>query len=118
MDLPADLSLTLKRTNMLFAFDKIECERSASFNIPATPNNDAIFQLSKMPQAYGSGMRVRYSAQMQASGVTKNGYLYVDSYAGTYKAIFVTGELLGLKAIKDAGKIGEIISPTETTQWS
>ena len=118
LDLPADLSMTLKRTNMLFAFDKIECERSASFNIPATPNNDAIFQLSKMPQAYGSGMRVRYSAQMQASGVTKNGYLYVDSYAGTYKAIFVTGELLGLKAIKDAGKIGEIISPTETTQWS
>lgn len=111
LDLPADLSLTLKRTNMLFAFDKIECERSASFNIPATPNNDAIFQLSKMPQAYGSGMRVRYAAQMQASGVTKNGYLYISSAdKSAYNAVFVTGELLGLQAIRNAGKVADFFS--------
>ena len=119
LDLPADLSLQFKKSNVLFAFDKIECERSTSFDIPATPQNDRIFALAKWTQSSGTGMRRRYEAQMQASMVTKDGCLYVDAYAdGKYKAIFVTGELLGLLRIKDAGKIADIIQTGETTTWN
>ncbi|MBO7272677.1 MAG: hypothetical protein J6U89_07355, partial [Bacteroidaceae bacterium] len=94
LETPEDLSLTFKKTNILFAFDKIECERSTSFDIPATPQNDRIFEISKWIQTDGAGMRRRYTAQMQDAMLTKDGYLYVDAYAnGKYKAVFITGEL-------------------------
>lgn len=119
LDLPADFSLQFKKTNILFAFDDIECERSVSFDIPATPQNNRIFTLAKCMQMDGRGMRRRYDAQMQAGAVTKDGYLYIDKYNdGVYKAIFVTGELLGLKRIKEAGKIREYYKPTNSVVWS
>lgn len=34
LDLPADFSLQFKKSNVLFAFDNMECERSTSFDIP------------------------------------------------------------------------------------
>lgn len=118
LDLPADFSLQFKKSNILFAFDNIECERSTSFDVPATPNNDRIFALAKWVQSDGVGMRRKYAAQMQDGVLTKDGYLYVDAYAnGKYKAVFVTGELLGLKAIKNAGKIADIINPSEYTTF-
>lgn len=119
LDLPADFSLQFKKINVLFAFDNMECERSTSFDIPATPQNDRIFKLAKWIQAPGTGMRRRYYAQMQASVVTKNGYLYVDAYEkGNYKAIFVTGELLGLQQIRDAGKLSDLAIFNDTVAWS
>ena len=90
LELSAGFSLQFQKKNILFAFDAIECERSLSFNIPATPTNNNIFKLAKWEAAYGIGMRRRYSAQMQASGVAKDGYLYVSEYdhdKQTYKAI-------------------------------
>lgn len=108
LELPDNFSVQFKKTNILFAFDKAECERSASFDVPDTPTNNRIFGISKWIQTSGDGMRRRYDAQLQASGVTKDGYLYVDAYAdGKYKAIFVTGELLGLKRLRDIGNINE-----------
>ena len=119
LELPADFSLQFKKSNVLFAFDNMECERSTSFDIPATPQNDRIFNLAKLIQANGTGMRRRYYAQMQASVVTKNGYLYVDAYAkGNYKAIFVTGELLGLQQIRDAGKLADLAIFNDTVAWT
>lgn len=109
LELPADFSIQFQKKNILFSFDNIECERSTSFDIPATPQNDRIFELSRQVQNTGSGMRKRYDAELQGSGVTKRGYLYVDAYeGGKYKAIFVTGQLLGLLKIKDAGKLDEL----------
>ena len=34
--MPDSVSLAFKRTNGLFAFDKLSCERTLSFDIPAT----------------------------------------------------------------------------------
>ena len=111
LELPANFSLQFTKTNPLFAFDNLGCERSVSFDIPATPKNDRIFELARWVQANGAGMRRRYDAQLQGSMVTKDGYLYVSQYEnGKYKAIFVTGELLGLQRIKALGKIPEIMN--------
>ena len=116
LELPDNFSVQFKKTNILFAFDKAECERSASFDVPDTPTNDRIFGISKWIQTSGDGMRRRYDAQLQASGVTKDGYLYVDSYSkGKYKAVFVTGELLGLQRLRNAGKIPELLSNVHNT---
>lgn len=106
IDLYENTTLTFKKKNILFAFENIECERSASFSIPATQQNDKIFGLSRWLNTTGAGMRRRYDAQLQDAMVTKSGYLYIDSYDGKdYKAVFVTGDLLGLQAIRNIGNI-------------
>lgn len=111
LELPDDFSVQFKKTNILFAFDNAECERSTSFDIPATPQNDRIFALSRQVQNFGDGMRTRYDAELQGSGVTKRGYLYISSAdKSAYNAVFVTGELLGLQAIRNAGKVADILS--------
>lgn len=112
LELPDDFSIQFKKKNVLFAFDNIECERSTSFDIPATPYNEAIFELAKWVQTDGVGMRRKYEAQMQDGLVVQDGYLHIDQYnERMYKAVFVTGELLGLKKIREAGKIKEYFEP-------
>ena len=119
LELPDDFSLQFKKTNILFAFDNMECERSTSFDIPATPQNDRIFALSRQVQNVGTGMRKRYDAELQGSGVTKRGYLYVSSAdKSAYNAVFVTGELLGLQAIRNAGKLEDFLHLTDTADYS
>ena len=119
LDLPADFSLQFKKKNILFSFDNIECERSTSFSIPATPHNNAIFTLAKWVQSEGVGMRRKYQAQMQDGLVVQDGYLHIDQYsAGKYNAVFVTGDLLGLKKLRDAGKIAEYYKPVGGIVWS
>lgn len=119
LDLPADFSLQFKKSNILFAFENIECQRSTSFDIPATIKNDRIFSLAKWVQSDGVGMRRKYEAQMQDGLIVQNGFLHVDAYSsGKYKAVFVTGELLGLKQIRDAGKIKDFWKPAGGIVWS
>lgn len=119
LELAEDFSLQFKKSNILFAFDNIECERSTSFDVPATPHNNRVFSLAKWVQTDGIGMRRKYEAQMQDGMVTQDGYLHIDMYnAGKYKAVFVTGELLGLKKIRDAGKIKDFWKPAGGIVWS
>lgn len=119
LETPDGLQIQLQRVNPLFAFDSIQCERSTSFDVPSTPNNDLVFDLARVPAYYGRGMRVRYAATMEASAVTKRGYLYVTEYdGGKYKCVFVCGELLGLQAIRDAGKLSDFMRFTNTTTYS
>lgn len=118
LELPNDFGLQFKKKNVLFAFDNIECERSTSFEIPATPHNDRIFSLAKWVATRGTGMRRRYDAEMTDGLVVKRGYLYVSQYSEeNYEAVFVTGELLGLLKIREAGKLRDFYCPTDATVW-
>lgn len=119
LDLKKGTMLSFRKTNILFAFDGAECERSMSFDLPATPNNERVLQLAKIPEYYGVGMRRRFDAQLQSGTLVRNGYLYVDSFSkGDYKAIFVTGEMLGLQQIRNAGTLPELLDVTDTVQWT
>lgn len=112
MELQQDLKLQLSKTNILFAFDDIECERSTSFDIPATPHNNAILEMAKDYHFTGMGMRKRYNAQMQSGVISKNGYLYITEYNASnrvYSAVFVTGELFGLLKLRELGTLREIL---------
>lgn len=110
LDVPRDLSLTFSKKNILFAFDNIECERTTSFGVPANATNNRIFGFANWEQMDGNAMRTRVNAQYQDGVVVKDGYLYVDKYdrkKNEYTCIFITGELFGLKMLRDAGKIAD-----------
>lgn len=118
LDLEAGASMSFQRVNPLFAFDKLSCERTQSFKLPATATNDRVLALAKIPAYDGRGMRRRFAAEYQDGLVVKRGYLYVDKYeSGHYNAIFVTGELMGLQSIKEVGSIREIARTTDVTKW-
>lgn len=111
LDLPEGTSVQLTRKNEIFAFDDIECERSVGFDLPSTPTNELVMKLAGNYHGDGVQMRVKIDAQMIVGVVTYDGYLYVQQYDLTkhsYKAVFVFGQLLGLRRLKDAGKFEEL----------
>lgn len=111
LDLPEGSSLQFTHKNPLFAFDNMECERTTSFSLPSTPINDRVLALARVPAYDGAGMRARFTAQLVDGAVVKNGFLYVTEWNGKeYNAIFLTGEMLGLKAIKEAGKVADLLA--------
>ena len=118
LELPAGFDLQFTKKNSLFAFDALTCDRSTSFSIPATPTNDRILGLAKLPAAYGAGMRKKFAAQLQGSAVAENGYLYVTAYSGgAYQCVFVFGDLLGVKDFDNA-KFGSLILPNDKVTGS
>ena len=110
LDLYENADVQFTHDNPLYAFDKIKCERTTQFKLPCTPTNDRVFSLARIPAYTGEGMRRKFKAQLQMSGIVQNGYLYISDFDGKdYEAIFVTGELVGLQHIAQLGKISEIM---------
>lgn len=106
-------SITFSKKNIIIAFDDIECDRTASFTIPATSKNDAALGLAKDFHFYGQAMRSRVSAQMVDGTVVKDGIFCVTGYEdGAYDCTFVYGENLELKRIQDLGTVD-----TYTSAW-
>lgn len=117
LELSKGTKMSFSKSNPLFGFDRIKCERTQSFNLPDTPINESILGTVE-PAWIGGAMRRRIEAEMQDGLVVKSGYLYVDSYSrGTYRAIFVTGELVGLLNIKNAGAIKDYLITDRDTEW-
>lgn len=115
LDLGGGQKVTFQKSNPLFAFDSLKCERTTEFSLPDTPTNNRVFELAKKPEYNGHGMMVRYDAEMQVGHVVKKGWLYVSRYdfkSKAYFAVFVTGQLTQLKAAKDAGNLSEIFDET------
>lgn len=114
LDLYDNASVQFTHDNPLFAFDELKCERTTNFKIPATPKNDLVFSISKLPAYSGEGMRRKFDAQLQMGSIVRNGFLYISNFDGKdYNSIFVTGELVGLQQITQLGKISEIMTYDE-----
>lgn len=110
LDLPSDFDLQFTKKNPLFAFDDLECERTTSFRVPKTPNNMQIFGFSNDYHRRGVAMRERVRAQWQNGVVVKDGYLYVSKFSGNdFDCIFVTGELLFLRDLRELGTVNQFI---------
>lgn len=119
VDLYDNTRVQFTHDNPLFAFDSLKCERTTQFKLPATPKNDRLFALARIPAYTGEGMRRKFDAHLIDGQVIKDGYLYVSAYDGKdYAAIFVTGELIGLQQIRDAGKIADFWHPAGSIVWS
>lgn len=118
LDLPEGAGLQFTQENPLFAFDNLKCERTTQFKLLATATNDRVLSVARVPAYSGEGMRRKFAAQLQAGAIVKNGLLYVTAWNGKeYDAVFVTGEMIGLQAIKDAGKISDILNPVGGLIW-
>ena len=118
LDLYDGTSLQFTHDNPLFAFDELKCERTTQFKLPSTPVNERVLELARIPAYVGTGMRRRFSAELQAGTVVKSGYLYVSEYDGTdYAAVFVTGELIDLQAVRDAGSIRDLLQYNNKFTW-
>lgn len=110
IDMPSNFDLHFLKRNPLFAFDDLECERTTNFRVPKTPNNMDIFGFSNDYHRYGMSMRKRVSAQLQNGIVVKDGYLYVSQFSeNEFECIFVTGELLFLRDLREAGLISQFV---------
>ena len=119
VDLYENTKIQFTHDNPLFAFDSLKCERTTQFKLPTTKKNDRLFALARIPAYPGDGMRRKFAAQLQDGQVIKDGYLYVSTYDGKdYAAVFVTGELIGLQEIRDAGKIADFWHPAGSIVWS
>ena len=117
LDLYENADVQFTHDNPLYAFDKIKCERTTQFKLPCTPKNDRVFALARIPAYNGDGMRRKFDAQLQMSGIVQNGYLYISAFDGKdYEVIFVTGELVGLQQIAQLGKISEIMTYDEVVR--
>lgn len=109
LDLYEGTGLQFKKTNPAFAFNAMSAERTTNFKLPATPKNDRVFGVSRVPAYNGDGMRRRFAAQLISGFVITNGFLYVSSFDGKdYNAVFVGGLAYDIKAF-DASKWGELI---------
>lgn len=107
-----EISLSFKNSD--FGFDSIELNRTQTFDIPATPENNLILGFANKPEFSGGYMRKILQCDMFYSGGVVSGNLSILSYEnGNYKASFLYGELLGLKKVKEAGKLSEIFTFTD-----
>lgn len=112
LDVPIGLKIEFKKRNILFAFDNIELERTTAFSLPKTPTNLRVFDFSNDIHRVGTAMRIRVAAQMRIGLVSKNGYLYVSDYnhkSQSFNCIFVTGDLLALKELKELGSASDLV---------
>ncbi len=116
-------SITFSKKNIIIAFDDIECDRTASFKIPATSKNDAALGLAKDFHFYGQAMRSRVSSQMVDGTVVKDGIFFVTGYEdGAYDCTFIYGENIALKTMKDRGGINTYLNSSsiipDNITWS
>lgn len=113
MELPANFKIQLKKSNILFAFDNVELERSTSFSVPATPINTGILGWANDAHRFGEKGRQKIAAQLQLDGVTKDGFLHITKYThDAFECVFVTGDLLGLAEVRALGDWGQFILPS------
>lgn len=112
LDLPRGLKIDFKKKNILFAFDSIEVDRTTSFSLPKTPTNLRAFGFANDLHRDGQMMRRSIKADMICGMLTRRGLLYINQYdyrSEVFECIFLTGELLDLKAIKELGNISQFI---------
>ena len=112
LELPADFDFSFNYNNGIFAFDQMSLSRSGEFTIPRTPANDLILSFSHDPSNDGNYVRKSKPAELHYSGGKIDGYLFIGKFTtgSGYSAIFVYGELAGLKRIQELGTIDEYMT--------
>jgi len=103
-----DLSFIFE--NQLFSSD-IKLSRTIEFNIPATSNNKKFLNFANRPDFDGNKIRYKYIAELWYSGGKINGELLISEFSdNNFKAIFIYGNLLKFKEIKEKGEISTYLN--------
>lgn len=101
--------ITFSFESLCNGLDKKKLSRTQSFKIPKTTKNLQIFGFSNRPEVFGAEMRVSFDAILTHGAGQIKGILYINDATGdTFNAIFLYGECLPLKRLKEAGKLSDI----------
>lgn len=106
LDVPEKVKLSLKKRNHALPLGSMAMDRSSTFNLPATPNNNRLLNLASSLLVDASNKLATYTsvpALLVGSGVTWQGELYVDKVAnGEYSVVFTFGDLVPLRSFLSA----------------
>lgn len=106
LDVPEKVKLSLKKRNHALPLGSMAMDRSSTFNLPATPNNNRLFNLANSLLIDVSSKVATYTsvpAMLVGSGMTWQGELYVDKFAGgEYSVVFTFGDLVPLRSFLSA----------------
>lgn len=106
LDVPEKVKLSLKKRNHALPLGSMAMDRSSTFNLPATPNNNRLLNLASSLLVDASNKVATYTsvpALLVGSGITWQGELYVDKVAGgEYSVVFTFGDLVPLRSFLSA----------------
>ena len=113
------IDLAFSFFNSIFGFERIELSRTQQFKVPATPENNRIFALANRPDFSGQQVRVIHDAEMWYSGGVIHGRMYVVSCdRHEYNCVFIFGEQMKLKELKESGELGAFLNVPEVLTWN
>lgn len=110
-----DLSFIFE--NQLYSSD-IKLSRTIEFNIPATSNNKKFLNFANRPDFDGNKIRYKYIAELWYSGGKIDGELLINEFSdNNFKAIFIYGNLLKFKEIKEKGEISTYLNLPDKIEY-
>ena len=119
LELSKGIDLAFSFFNSIFGFERIELSRTQQFKVPATPENNRIFALANRPDFSGQQVRVIHDAEMWYSGGVIHGRMYVVSCdRHEYNCVFIFGEQMKLKELKESGELGAFLNVPEVMVWN
>lgn len=118
LKLPENFSISFSSNNPIFDFGSIQLIRTQSFFVPSCAENDLLFGFTGRHDRFGDMAREILNAELIYSGGKIDGRLYIDECNNGYSCVFVFGEMLKLKEIKESGEITKYLNFTNTIQWA
>lgn len=127
LDVPEKVKLSLKKRNHALPLGSMAMDRSSTFNLPATPNNNRLLNLAGSLLVDASSKVATYTsvpATLLGSGIAWNGELYIDKVAnGEYSVVFTFGDLVPLRSFlsanaRETNTISEVRKQWYTVQTS
>ena len=86
--------------------------------MPSCAENDSLLGFTGRHDRFGDMAREILNAELIYSGGQINGRFYVDECNNGYSCVFVFGELLKLKEIKESGEIAKYLNLDNTFLWA
>ncbi len=118
LKLPEDFNISFSSNNPIFNFESIQLIRTQSFFVPSCAENDSLLNFTGRHDRFGDMARRIINAELIYSGGKIDGRFYIDECNDGYSCVFVFGELLKLKEIKESGEIAKYLNLDNTILWA
>jgi len=118
IELEQNTNVSFLFENSLFMFEKMKLNRTTQFKIPRTPTNDNIFDFAHLPEYSGEKVRRNAGATLYYSNGVLEGEILITDYSDkNYNAVFIYGNLLGIRKLREVGKLSEALSLNKSVYW-
>ena len=118
LKLPENFNISFSSNNPIFNFENIQLIRTQSFFVPSNAENDSLLGFAGRHDRFGDMARRIINAELIYSCGKIDGRFYIDEFNDGYSCVFVFGELLKLKEIKESGEIAKYLILNNTILWA